>query len=133
MKNAPQDQRCRRRAHRHPLPVELQLQTANGDVTAIIRDVSFEHKEVSGFIAIGILHNDPLPLHETLKCRTDSRTDVLQAESHVTLMWTRDFGTDGYLSGGKLFETNADDHHDADQQKSEANNSHSPASNRHSR
>lgn len=124
MGNAPQHQKCRRRADRHPLPVELQFQTAHGDMTAIVRDVSFDHKEASGFISIGILHNDPLPLHETLKCRTDSRTDVLQKESHVTLMWTRDFGTDGYLSGGKLFETDADDHRDASQQKAEANNSH---------
>ena len=129
MENAPQDQKCRRRSHRHPLPVELQLQTASGNVTAIIRDVSLEHKEVSGFIAIGILHNNPLPLHETLKCRTDSRTEVLQKESHVTLMWTSDFGADGYLSGGKLFETDADDHHDASQQTSETNHSHSSVGN----
>jgi hypothetical protein len=129
MENAPQEQKCRRRADRHPLPVELQLQTANGDVTAIIRDVSLEHKEVSGFIAIGILHNDPLPLHETLKCRTDSITDVLQKESHLTLMWTRDFGTDGYLSGGKLFETGADDDHDAKRQDSKSINLHSTSDN----
>jgi hypothetical protein len=69
MENPPQDQLCRRSGRREPLPIELKLVTSNGDVTAIIRDASLEAKEESGFVAIGILHNEPLPMHETLRCR----------------------------------------------------------------
>ncbi len=92
----------RRRARRISLPVEVELRFGNGTTAAVIRDVSFSEEQDSPFIGIGIFHNAPLPLEESLKCHTNTHTDLLPAESSVVLLWTRDFGGDGFLSGGRM-------------------------------
>jgi hypothetical protein len=89
-------------ARRISLPVDIELTFNNLTILAVIRDVSFSNEPDSPDIGVGLFHNAPLPLEEILKCRTNSHTDVLPAESTVVLMWTRDFGSDGYLSGGSM-------------------------------
>lgn len=93
---------CRRRARRTTLPVEVELSKDGLTVSAMIRDVSLSDEADSPFIGIGLFHNDELPLDETLNCRTVSLSELLPIESTVSLMWTRHFGQEGYLSGGKL-------------------------------
>lgn len=108
MGNAPQQQQIlkamlwRRRARRISLPVDIELTFNNLTILAVIRDVSVGTEPDSPDFGVGFFHNDPLPLVEILKCRTNSHTDVLPAESTVVLKWTRDFGSDGYLSGGRM-------------------------------
>ena len=92
----------RRRARRIALPVDTELTLNDLTIPAVIRDVSFSDEPDSPNFGVGLFHNLPLPLEETLKCRTNSRTDVLPAQSTVVLMWTRNFGSDGYLSGGRM-------------------------------
>jgi hypothetical protein len=82
--------------------VELELTRDGLTVSAVIRDVSLGDDEDSAFIGIGLFHNDTLPLDETVSCRTVSPSEVLPVESTVTLMWTRRFGSDGFLSGGRM-------------------------------
>lgn len=93
---------CRRGAPRISMPVEVQFTTGGRRVTAIIRDVSLNGAATAEVIGIGILHKDFLPLDEPLLCQTDSEIESLPKESEVTLMWTRHFGSHGYLSGGRL-------------------------------
>ena len=102
MNSQPEYGRCRRAAIRIPMPFELQLTVKQRTVDAIIRDVSPDNEKPRGFIGIGLLHADPLPLHTPLPCVCLSRTTVLSRHSEVTLVWTRHFGADGYLSGGKM-------------------------------
>ena len=92
----------RRRARRISLPVDIELTFNDVTILAVIRDVSFSDDADDSEIGVGFFHNEPLPLREILKCRTNSHTDVLPAESTVFLMWTRDFGSDGFLSGGRM-------------------------------
>lgn len=92
----------RRRVRRVALPVDIELTFNNLTILAVIRDASFSDEPDSPDIGVGFFHNAPLPLGEILKCRTNSYTDVLPAKSTVVLMWTRDFGSDGYLSGGRM-------------------------------
>ena len=97
-----QDTSCRRRACRIPLPVELQFTTSHGVVRAALRDVCLEdgpHQEVVGF---GLFHKDYLPLNQLLHCVRLSETNLLDPEFEITLLWTRDFGPDGFLSGGQI-------------------------------
>ena len=93
---------CRRRARRTSMPVEVELTRDGLTVSAVIRDVSLSDDGDSAFIGIGLFHNDALPLNETMSCRTVSPSEVLPVESTVTLMWTRRFGGDGFLSGGRM-------------------------------
>lgn len=92
----------RRRARRISLPVDIELTFKNLTTLAVIRDISFSDDPDSSDIGVGFFHNEPLPLQEILKCRTNSHTDVLPADSIVVLAWTRDFGSDGFLSGGRM-------------------------------
>lgn len=98
---------CRRRERRTTLSVEVELSTGNTTVAAVIRDVSVSDAEDSLFIGIGLFHNDALPLDENINCRTISQSDVLPIESTVSLMWTRHFGSDGFLSGGRMARNHA--------------------------
>jgi hypothetical protein len=103
----------RRRARRISLPVDIELTFNNLITLAVIRDVSFSDDPDSSDIGVGFFHNEPLPLEEMLKCRTSSHTGVLPADSIVVLTWTRDFGSDGFLSGGRMqqcLSQAADDH-----------------------
>ena len=108
MENSPNGQNtlgamlCRRSVRRTALPVEVELWKGNLIVEAIIRDVSVSNEEDSPFIGIGLFHNDALPLDETINCRTISPSVLLPAESTISLMWTRHFGRDGFLSGGRM-------------------------------
>lgn len=100
------DWRCRRRAPRIPLPIEVELTTDDRTVKAIIRDASLDEGLAEGSLGIGLLHRDALPVHQPIPCRTLTYTRLLSEESTVTLVWSRSFGTDGYLSGGRMvFET----------------------------
>ena len=96
---------CRRRAHRQPLVVEAELSRNGQTWAAVIRDVSISEEQSTESMGIGLFHHDALPLDEILKCRTISRSDLLPTESTVRLIWTRRFGNDGFLSGGKLSGT----------------------------
>jgi hypothetical protein len=98
----PQDVTCRRRATRIPMPVEVQFIMDGREVAAIIRDVSFNESGSLKIIGIGVLHHDFLPLDVPMSCRTDSDPEALPVKSNVTLMWTRHFGSQGYLSGGRM-------------------------------
>jgi len=93
---------CRRRAGRITLPVEVELWNGNLTIMAVIRDVSFSEEENSSIIGIGLFHNDELPLDETINCRTVSHSELLPVESTISLLWTRHFGNDGFLSGGRM-------------------------------
>ena len=93
---------CRRSVQRTALPVEVELWKGNLIVVAIIRDVSVSNEEDSPFIGIGLFHNDALPLDETINCRTVLPSELLPVESTISLMWTRHFGRDGFLSGGRM-------------------------------
>lgn len=93
---------CRRRAVRIPLPLELQLATEDGAVKAILRDVCLDDPAEDGSMGIGLFHKDALPLQQTMHCLRLSNTRLLFAEFDVTLFWTRSFGDDGHISGGRL-------------------------------
>ena len=93
---------CRRRARRTTMPVEVELTRDGLTVSAVIRDVSLSDDGDSAFIGIGLFHNDALPLDESMSCRTVSPSELLPIESTVTLMWTRHFGQEGFLSGGRM-------------------------------
>ena len=113
MENAPKGHNtleamlCRRRTRRTTLAVEVELSKDGLTVSAMIRDASFDNEGDSPFIGIGLFHNDELPLDETLSCRTVSPSELLPIESTVSLMWTRHFGQDGFLSGGKMARNHA--------------------------
>ena len=113
MENAPKGHNiletmlCRRRTRRTTLAVEVELSKDGFTVSAMIRDVSLNDEGDSPFIGIGLFHNDELPLDETLSCRTVSPSELLPIESTVSLMWTRHFGQDGFLSGGKMARNHA--------------------------
>lgn len=93
---------CRRRAERMPLPVEVMF-TRNGlTVMAVIRDRSCDRELPGGSLGIGILHNESLPLDVGLTCQTVTPTKLLPSRSVVTLIWTRHFGMEGFLSGGRM-------------------------------
>jgi hypothetical protein len=104
------DQQCRRHAMRIPLPFEIQLSTDGRTVNAIIRDVSIEYEEEDGFIGVALLHDETLPLNTPMHCRCLSETRLLSTESMVTLVWTRHFGADGSLSGGKMVPGDGNSH-----------------------
>jgi len=93
---------CRRRDRRIPLSVEVELSKDGLTLAAVIRDVSFSDEQDSPLIGIGLFHNDALPLDETLHCRTISPSELLPIESTISLMWTCHFGSDGFLSGGRM-------------------------------
>lgn len=97
-----QEMLCRRRAERVPLPYEVQLTADGRTVRAVIRDASLDEAKEWGSIGISLLHGECLPLRQDLLCRVMSETRILQNQSVVTLMWTRSFGTDGFLSGGRM-------------------------------
>ena len=92
----------RRRARRTSHPVDVELRLNDLTVSAVIRDVSRADEHNPSFIGIGIFHSDPLPLDEILRCRTITESKLLPEESTVLLMWTRRFGSDGFLSGGRM-------------------------------
>lgn len=101
-RNSPESMLCRRRVRRTTLPVDVEL-TRNGlTVSAVIRDVALSEADEDVIIGIGLFHNDSLPLDETMSCRTVSTSELLPIESTVCLMWTRHFGRDGFLSGGRM-------------------------------
>jgi hypothetical protein len=101
---------CRRRARRTTLPVEVEFTRDSLTVSAVIRDVSLNDDGDSASIGIGLFHNDALPLDENMSCRTVSPSEQLPVESTVILMWTRHFGGDGFLSGGRMTKNpSADD------------------------
>lgn len=95
---------CRRRAHRFPLPLEVDLTLPDRSIPAMIRDASLPNgdNDDADFIGIGILHDVPLPLDEGLPCRLRSESNLIPEDSKVTLLWTRHFGRDGFLSGGRM-------------------------------
>ena len=93
---------CRRRARRQPLAVEAELSRNGLTWAAVIRDVSISEEQSTELMGIGLFHHDALPLDEILKCRTISHSELLPTESTVRLIWTRRFGSDGFLSGGKM-------------------------------
>ena len=93
---------CRRRAVRISLPLELQLSTDSGAVKAILRDVCLDDPAADGSMGIGLFHKDALQLQQTMHCLRLPDTRLLFAEFDVTLFWTRSFGEDGYISGGRL-------------------------------
>lgn len=96
------DQACRRRALRTPVPVEILFTIAGQKVPASVRNASVDETAHTGAIGIGIHHHDVLPLDTPLNCRTNSESKTLPEESDVTLVWTRHFGSSGYLSGGRM-------------------------------
>ena len=98
---------CRRRTRRTILAVEVELSKDGVTVSAIIRDASLNSEADSPFIGIGLFHNHELPLDATLICRTVSPSELLPIDSTVSLMWTRHFGQDGFLSGGKMARNHA--------------------------
>lgn len=97
-----QEEACRRRAARIPMPIEVQFIMNGREVAAIIRDVSVNESAHEKVIGVGVLHGDFLPLDESISCRIDSSSETLPEESQITLMWTRHFGSHGYLSGGRM-------------------------------
>ena len=97
-----QDQTCRRQAQRIPIPVEVELTTEDGRTTAVVRDATLGDNQEAGFIGVGILHRNLLPLDEPLACETRTTSYLLPKHSNIILMWTRHFGSDGYLSGGRM-------------------------------
>jgi hypothetical protein len=105
---------CRRSVQRTALPVEVELWKGNLIVVAIIRDVSISNDEDSPFIGIGLFHNDALPLDETINCRTVLPSEFLPVESTISLMWTRHFGSDGFLSGGRMAMNHAAGYRDGE-------------------
>jgi hypothetical protein len=105
---------CRRRARRQPLAVEAELSRNGLTWAAVIRDVSSSEDERTELMGIGLFHHDALPLDEILNCRTISRSELLPVESTVTLIWTRRFGSDGFLSGGKMSGTEMMSDEDSD-------------------
>ncbi len=102
MGQSSQDERCRRRALRFPLPLEVELHHRGQIVRAIIRDASIDDNLQDGMFGVGLLHDDKLPLHEPLHCRTVTDCQLLSADARLTLTWSRSFGTDGFLSGGRI-------------------------------
>ncbi len=93
---------CRRRARRTTMPVEVELTRDGLTVSAVIRDVSLSDDGDTTFTGIGLFHNDALPLDETMSCHAVLPSEVLPVESTVILMWTRRFGQEGFLSGGRM-------------------------------
>jgi hypothetical protein len=102
MGKQPEDLQCRRRASRIPMPLEVQLTTNDRAVRAIIRDISLEEDPQRMSIGVSLLHNHWLPLNQVLHFQLLSDSSLLFSKSECTLTWTRDFGIDGYLSGGRL-------------------------------
>jgi len=102
MSSQPTENECRRRAPRIPFPAELKLTVGERTVDAIIRDLSPATEEEAGFIGIGLLHQEPLPLQTEIACECLTRSSVLSRRSTVLLTWSRHFGADGYLSGGMM-------------------------------
>ena len=100
--NTAQSVACRRGARRIAMPVEVKLETTGRIVSAVIRDVSFSEEPGLTYVGIGIHHNEAVPLDLPIGCRLVSQTSALPQKSHVTLMWTRRFGDDGFLSGGRM-------------------------------
>ena len=92
----------RRRARRTSHPVDVELRLNDLTVSAIIRDVSDADEQDPSLIGIGVFHSDALPLDEILGCRTVTGSKLLPEESTVLLLWTRRFGSDGFLSGGRM-------------------------------
>jgi hypothetical protein len=92
----------RRRARRKSHPVDVEFRLNDLTVTAVIRDVSDADEQDPSYIGIGVFHNDPLPLDEILSCLTVTKSKLLPEESTVLLIWTRRFGSDGFLSGGRM-------------------------------
>ncbi len=103
-----QELSCRRRAVRIPNPVEVRFQLEQRTVKAIIRDTSIDETARSGFVGIGVLHQDFLPLDQPIVCQTESQTEAVPELADVTLRWTRHFGRDGYLSGGLMVPRSED-------------------------
>jgi hypothetical protein len=99
--NPPYDN-CRRRVPRIPLPCELELTIGDRRVHAMIRDVSIGGESTLGFIGIGLLHTEALPLQTEIHCHCKTKTSLIHQYSTVTLVWSRHFGADGYLSGGRM-------------------------------
>ena len=97
---------CRRRATRIAMPVEIELDAAGQKVSAVVRDVSSVDTLGPHVLGIGMHHNEALPLDVSIVCRLVSETEAIPKESRVTLMWTRRFGVDGFLSGGRLVRDN---------------------------
>ena len=97
---------CRRRATRISMPVEIELDAAGQKVSAVVRDVSSVDTLGPHVLGIGMHHNEALPLDVSIVCRLVSETEAIPKESRVTLMWTRRFGVDGFLSGGRLVRDN---------------------------
>ena len=97
-----QDQPSRRQARRIPIPVDVELTTAEGKTTAVVRDATLGNNQETGFIGVGILHRNLLPLDEPVACETLTTSYLLPKHSNIILMWTRHFGSDGYLSGGRM-------------------------------
>ncbi|APZ94604.1 hypothetical protein Fuma_04236 [Fuerstiella marisgermanici] len=93
---------------RIPNPVEVIFQFEEQTVKAIIRDTSIDETARSGFVGIGVLHQDFLPLDQPIVCRTKSHTEAVPELTDVTLRWTRHFGCDGYLSGGLMVPRSED-------------------------
>ena len=85
------------------MPVEVELLISERKVSAVIRDVSFDEESGAAFFGIGVHHSEAIPLDVSVGCRLVSATDVLPKLSQVTLMWTRQFGVDGILSGGRMY------------------------------
>ncbi len=103
-KGTAQSVACRRRGRRIAMPLEVQLETSGRMVPAVIRDVSFSTESDSAYIGIGIHHSEVMPLGVLVSCRLLSPTSALPKQSHVTLIWSRQFGDDGYLSGGRMVD-----------------------------
>lgn len=102
MGTQPEDLQCRRRAPRIPMPLEVELTADDRAVRAIIRDISLEENTQHTSIGVSLLHNQWLPLNQVIHCELLSEFSLLGRRSECTLTWTRDFGIDGYLSGGRL-------------------------------
>ena len=95
---------CRRRSVRIPMPLEVQLATETGIVKAIVRDVSLDDDSPANMLGVGLFHKDSLPLQQQIHCTQLSKTSFLFKEFDVVLIWTRQFGCDGFISGGQLIQ-----------------------------
>lgn len=95
------DLSCRRRNGRIPLPVEVRITLHGQTIKATIRDASLDDDPVDG-IGIGLLHDEVLPVGELLRCQVTCGSELLGREFEFVLFWTRCFGGDGCLSGGRI-------------------------------
>lgn len=93
---------CRRTAVREPLPIEASVFVGDQEVSAVIRDVSINPDPSPLPFGIGILHQQPLPLEQPVRCRLAASSETLPEDFMITLVWTRKFGERRYLSGGHL-------------------------------